>query len=61
MLQLLLAAGGYGDAAVDSYFAQDAWSGPTDVKSRLLLALGDPLDMVEVPWHPTTLVQDWQL
>ena len=27
----------------------------------LLLLLGDPLQQVDVPWKPTTLVQDWQI
>jgi hypothetical protein len=41
--------------------SQDNWSGPTDLKQRLLLALGDPLQQVDIPWHPTTLIQDWRL
>ena len=28
---------------------------------QLLLFFGDPLQLVDVPWTPTTLVQDWQL
>ena len=28
---------------------------------QLLLFFGDPLQLVDVPWTPTTLVLDWQL
>jgi hypothetical protein len=27
----------------------------------LLLLLGDPLNQVDVPWSPTTSVQNWTL
>ena len=46
---------------VDEYFYQDGWSGPTSAKDKFLLLVGDPLQMVDIPWTPTTLVQDWQL
>lgn len=61
MLGALLVAAGYAGAGADEYFTQDEWSGPTGARERLLLLLGDPLEMVDVPWHPTTLVQDWVL
>lgn len=61
MLQHLLAAGGYSNAIVDEYFYQDYWSGPTGTADKLLLLFGDPLQQVQVPWTPTTLVQNWQL
>jgi hypothetical protein len=53
--------GGGGGAAVDEFFYQDAWSGPSALGDRLLLLLGDPLQQVEVPFTPQTLVQNWQL
>ncbi len=59
-LSALLARGGY-TATADEYFSQDNWSGPTSLRERLLLALGDPLQAVDIPWRPTTLVQDWAL
>ena len=60
MLEALLAAGGWrAREAPGQYFYQDGWSGPADLRSRLLLALGDPLEAVDVPWDPTTLVMDF--
>jgi hypothetical protein len=44
---------------VDEYFVQDTWQGPPGLADRVLLALGDPLEMVDVPFVPSTLVQDW--
>jgi hypothetical protein len=61
MLVQLLASGGYGNAAADEYFYQDYWSGPQKVADKVLLLLGDPLQQVEVPWTPETLVQNWTL
>ncbi|KAF6256925.1 hypothetical protein COO60DRAFT_59654 [Scenedesmus sp. NREL 46B-D3] len=61
MLAALLAAGGYSAEAVDEYFYQDSWQGPSSAAGRLLLLFGDPLQQVDVPWTPTTLVQDWTL
>lgn len=46
---------------VDEYFYQDYWSGPENKLDKLLLLLGDPLEQVQVPWNPTTLVQNWTL
>ena len=60
-LKTLLAHGGYQATTADEYFSQDNWSGPTSLRERLLLALGDPLQAVDIPWRPTTLVQDWTL
>ncbi len=61
LMGALLAAAGYPGAAADEYFAQDGWSGPEGGVGRLLLLLGDPLQQVDVPWTPTTLVQDWSV
>jgi hypothetical protein len=44
---------------VDEYFYQDYWSGPESTADKLLMMFGDPLQQVEVPWNPTTLVQNW--
>jgi hypothetical protein len=39
---------------------KDDWTGPKGgLGAELLLALGDPLQAVDVPWTPTTLVMDW--
>lgn len=59
--QAVLEEGGYSTATVDEYFFQDKWQGPKSLKDQILLFLGDPLMTVEVPWEPTTLVQDWRL
>lgn len=40
---------------------QDEWRGPQTLQERALLLLGDPLQTVEVPWVPTSLIQDWRL
>lgn len=40
---------------------KDDWSGPSSLGGRLLLLLGDPLQNVDIPWTPTTLVQDWTI
>ena len=61
VVQAVLEAGGCTSATVDEYFFQDLWRGPTSVVDKILLFLGDPLMTVEVPWEPTTLVQDWRL
>lgn len=58
MLVALLREGGY-QPAVDEYFYQDSWSGPSSTADKLLLLFGDPLQQVGIPWTPTTLVQDW--
>lgn len=60
LVAALLRAGGYAPA-VDEYFYQDFWSGPESTADKLLLLFGDPLQQVEVPWNPTTLVQNWML
>jgi hypothetical protein len=61
MLAALLAAGGYSAESTDEYFYQDNWQGPSSAAGKLLLLFGDPLQQVDVPWTPTTLVQDWTL
>eukprot|EP00955_Chlamydomonas_euryale_P012820 138311-Chlamydomonas_euryale.AAC.2 len=61
MVAVLLKQAGYGEAVADEYFFQDEWSGPTDFSSQLLMLLGDPLEMVDVPFVPTTLIQNYQL
>jgi hypothetical protein len=60
LISALLHAGGY-SPVVDEYFYQDSWSGPQSTADKLLLLFGDPLQQVEVPWYPTTLVQNWTL
>ena len=40
---------------------QDEWRGPRTLQERALLLVGDPLQTVEVPWVPTSLIQDWRL
>ena len=57
----MLEVGGCSNATVDEYFFQDRWQGPASLKDKILLFLGDPLMTVEVPWEPTTLIQDWRL
>jgi hypothetical protein len=61
MLAALLTAGGYSAESTDEYFYQDNWQGPSSAAGKLLLLFGDPLQQVDVPWTPTTLVQDWTL
>uniref|UniRef100_A0A383VZF7 Uncharacterized protein n=1 Tax=Tetradesmus obliquus TaxID=3088 RepID=A0A383VZF7_TETOB len=61
MTTALLAAGGYTPESVDKYCYQDSWQGPSSAAGKLLLVFGDPLQQVDVPWTPTTLVQDWTL
>lgn len=40
---------------------QDEWRGPQSLVDRALLLFGDPLQTVEVPWVPSSLIQDWRL
>jgi hypothetical protein len=71
LLGAVLEAGGWGgegaggavdgSVTVDEFFYQDVWSGPASLGDRVLLLLGDPLQRVEVPFSPQTLVQNWQL
>ena len=60
LVAAMLHAAGY-QPVVDEYFYQDYWSGPQSPADKLLLLFGDPLQQVEVPWNPTTLVQNWSL
>ncbi|GAX78310.1 hypothetical protein CEUSTIGMA_g5752.t1 [Chlamydomonas eustigma] len=59
MLFTIFELTGYGSSQVDEYFYQDYWSGPAKMSDKLLLMLGDPFEQVDIPWVPTTLVQDW--
>ena len=61
MMMQLMKEAGYQSVGVDEYFYQDYWSGPQSLQDKVLLLLGDPLQQVDVPWKPTTLVQDWQI
>lgn len=61
MLAHLVTGAGYADVAADEYFVQDDWSGPKNNADALLLLFGDPLQQVDIPWYPTTLVQDWSV
>ena len=58
MLRQLFAKVDYA-ASTDEVYLQDAWHGPTNLKDRILLFLGDPLMTVEVPWTPESLIQNW--
>lgn len=58
MLQSLFRRAGV-DAAVDEFFFQDQWEPPQGLAERVLLFLGDPLQRVEVPWRPQSLIQNW--
>jgi len=60
-LTAVLAAGGWPAPFPDEFFFQDEWRGPRTLGERALLLLGDPLQTVEVPWVPTSLIQDWRL
>lgn len=57
----LLQLAGYSTSVVDEYFYQDEWQGPSRLSDRILLFLGDPLEQVDVPFTPTTLVQNYTL
>lgn len=57
----LLELAGYGSSTVDEYFYQDEWQGPSKLSDRILLFLGDPLEQVDVPFTPTTLILNLQL
>jgi len=46
-------------AIPNAYLFQDAWQPPKSAVDRILLLLGDPLFMVEVPWEPTSMIEDW--
>ena len=50
---------GYADAQCDESFFQDQWVSPPRLADRMLLALGDPLGSVEVPFVPDVLVLDF--
>lgn len=60
LIAALLESSGY-TPVVDEYFYQDYWSGPQSTAGKLLLLFGDPLQQVDVPWNPTTLVQNWSV
>jgi len=48
---------GFG-ADIDEAFFQDVWQSPSKLSDRILLALGDPAGVVEVPFVPDTLALD---
>ena len=58
MLQSLFRRAGV-NAAVDEFFFQDQWEPPQGLAERALLFFGDPLQRVEVPWRPQSLIQNW--
>lgn len=59
-LRLILQIGFNPEAKwTDLYFFQDAYRPPSSLKDKLLLAFGDPLQTVEIPWIPTSLVVDF--
>lgn len=60
-LAAVLRAGGWPHSLPDEFFFQDEWQGPQSIRDWLLLQFGDPLQNVEVPWEPTSLIQDWRL
>ena len=45
-------------ADIDEAFFQDVWQSPSKLSDRILLALGDPAGVVEVPFVPDTLALD---
>jgi hypothetical protein len=57
-LLALWAAGGLTTARVDESYFQDTWHSPAKLTDKLLLALGDPLFSVDVPFTPDTLALD---
>eukprot|EP00798_Chlamydomonas_sp_ICE-L_P001943 gene1943-33354_t len=59
MSSALMTAAGYPDVIVDDYFYQDEWEGPTGLFDKFLLLIGDPLEMVDIPFTPSTLVQNF--
>lgn len=46
---------------VDEYFFQEKWQPPRTIGERLLLALGDPLQSVVVPYDPDNILQVWRI
>jgi len=55
MLSSLFREGGY-EATFDEDFLQDAWKGPSKFSDQVLLALGDPLGSVDIPFQPDVLL-----
>lgn len=41
------------------FFFQDSFQPPQGLRDRMLLAIGDPLGIVGVPWTPTSLIIDF--
>lgn len=60
MLRRLFVQAGY-QVAVDESFLQDTWHPPRGLPQQVLLFLGDPLNQVDVPWVPETLIQNWSV
>ena len=44
---------------VDEYIYQDTWQEPSSAWDRALLLLGDPLEQVQLPFTPTSLIQNY--
>ena len=57
-LLALLSASGRTGARIDDAYFQDTWKGPTKLLDKIVLALGDPLFTVDVPFTPDTLALD---
>ena len=55
----LLRDAGY-TPTVDEFFLQDTWQQPKGLSQQLLLLFGDPLNVVDVPWLPQSLIQNWR-
>eukprot|EP00897_Mesotaenium_endlicherianum_P007972 jgi/Mesen1/7202/ME000371S06286 len=60
IIQALMCTHGL-DADVDEYFLQDQWIPPKTLGERVLLALGDPLLSVTVPFDADQLLQTWRI
>ena len=45
-------------ARIDENYFQDTWHSPAKLSDKVLLALGDPLFSVDVPFTPDTLALD---
>jgi len=61
MVLAVLRAAGAGAATASESFFQDAFQPPESLSDRLLLAVGDPLFRVRVPWEPTSVVIDFDV
>ena len=57
-LLALWSAAGLASSRIDESYFQDTWHSPAKLTDKLLLALGDPLFSVDVPFIPDTLALD---